>query len=1084
MNKNNSSNEAFRRIEAAIRGGGKKLELSWLGLDEMLEEIRHQARLSSVEEIDLLGNHLRGLPGWLGELKGLRSIDIRRNPIGRVNSRPGMTIDWDVYVENKDSIEPEHIRGFRLGSRFKTAVDEIGNFPNLEIVDFGQDGPNNDFDSEEMERAIDVVVEALPGLKELELLHVGLRRVPKSIAKLSKLESLDISSNPIEILPAYLVHLEGLRTLSFADTAAAYIPDWVFELSRLEVLQAGYNGIRTIPKAIGRLAKLRSLFVNDNHLSDLPASIAGLSALEWIYLSYNLFKKIPDVLFDVGSLERIAFNAASGERTVYWAAGDIPITGVKRRRGRIREVGVGILRLQRLASLTLEEQPIQTPPEEVVAQGVDAIKNYWRQRNEAGTDYLCEAKLIIVGEPGAGKTSLANKIVNSDYRLRTEEKSTEGIDVLHWGFPVNLIPKGSSPSAVVLRNFNVNVWDFGGQEIYHATHQFFLTRRSVYVLVADGRREDTDFYYWLSVVELLSEGSPIIVVMNEKQDRQRDIDETGLRGRFANLREVLVTNLASNRGLDEIRRVVRSHLERLPHIGEALPATWRRVREVLERDSRNYISLADYLRVCEENGFTRHEDKIQLSGYLHDLGICVHFQDDPILKGIVILKPKWGTDAVYRVLDDANVLSRKGRFSSTRLDEIWSEPEYALVRDELLQLMVRFGLCYRLEEGDVYIAPQLLGTAVPDYSWPRMDGIALRYVYDFMPKGIVTRLIVGLNRLIADQGLVWRSGVVLEREGSRCEIVEDYVRRQISVRAVGAYSRELLAIVDNELARIHKSFRRLRWRALVPCRCDVCRQGASPEMYGVDVLRRFARDGRSIQCQLSYEMVDAGRLIEHSFPVYRELSTIDQIKESGGLVVAQLSGSSSELVVKQVFVSYAWGGESGAVVDDIERIFGSGGVRLLRDKNEVGYRDSIRKFMQRLGRGRCVVVVLSRGYLESKSCMFELMEIASANGFRERVFPVVLPDANIFNAIGVLDYVKHWEVKIHELDGRMKEVESSDLDWIRDEIDLYRRIRSFVAKITGVLRDMNARSLDVHRSEGYREILAAVELSAVDKRDD
>jgi internalin A len=34
---------------------------------------------------------------------------------------------------------------------------------------------------------------------------------------------------------------------------------------------------------------------------------------------------------------------------------------------------------------------------------------------------------------------------------------------------------------------HLNVWDFGGQEIMHATHQFFLTRRSLYLLVLSGR---------------------------------------------------------------------------------------------------------------------------------------------------------------------------------------------------------------------------------------------------------------------------------------------------------------------------------------------------------------------------------------------------------------------------------------------------------------------------------------------------------------------------------------------------------------------------------------------------------------------
>ena len=48
-----------------------------------------------------------------------------------------------------------------------------------------------------------------------------------------------------------------------------------------------------------------------------------------------------------------------------------------------------------------------------------------------------------------------------------------GIDVIEWHFGM----EGG-------QDFGVNMWDFGGQEIYHATHQFFLTKRSLYALVA------------------------------------------------------------------------------------------------------------------------------------------------------------------------------------------------------------------------------------------------------------------------------------------------------------------------------------------------------------------------------------------------------------------------------------------------------------------------------------------------------------------------------------------------------------------------------------------------------------------------
>lgn len=845
------------------------------------------------------------------------------------------------------------------------------------------------------------------------------------------------------------------------------------DLKNLEALEISNNNIRAIPKKIGQLSKLRSFQARDNHLVSLPSSFGALSNLEWLSLSQNLFPKIPEAVFDLRSLRGLMMDAKPRAGT-RWTRGFYPIGNIKKHQGHLREIPKDILRLENLRELHVESQPIETPPLEILEQGIDAIKNYWRQRTEVGTDYLCEAKLIIVGEPGAGKTSLAHKLLDPGYRLDSSEKSTEGIDVLHWGFPTTLRPK-QAPLRPISRDFHVNIWDFGGQEIYHATHQFFLTRRSVYVLVADSRKEDTDFHYWLNVIELLSDNSPVLIIKNEKQDRRRDIDEQGLRSRFSNLREVLATNLEGNRGLDEVVRHIRHHLEGLPHIGEALPATWKRVREALEQDARNYISLDEYLRICEAHGFSRDGDKLQLSGYLHDLGICLHFQDDPVLKHRVILNPKWGTDAVYRVLDDPTVIGNKGRFSHKNLKTIWSEPEYALMRDELLQLMMRFRLCYRLEGTDTYIAPQLLAAAQPSYSWDERDNLVLKYRYEFMPKGIVTQLIVGLHEDIVNQTLVWRSGVVLERNGAQCEVIEDYPRREISVRATGAYPRELLAIVDHALDRIHVSFRRLKYETWVPCRCGECLRRAEPHFYPFEVLRRFARDGKSIQCHLSYEMVDVRQLVEDVLPRRQEQSVTVLGGESGLVASARLMEAEVEAPSREVLVSYAWEEEGEEVVDALEKALNERGVRLVRDKNELTYKESIRAFMERLGRGKCVVIVLSRKYFESVNCMFELTEIASHQEFRSRVFPLVLPDAGIFDVSTFLDYVKYWEERLKALDAKAKTVELTNLEFIQDELNLYRRIRDTMNGVTKVLRDMNTRTIDSHLASGFREVVAAIE---------
>jgi hypothetical protein len=94
-------------------------------------------------------------------------------------------------------------------------------------------------------------------------------------------------------------------------------------------------------------------------------------------------------------------------------------------------------------------------------------------------------------------------------------------------------------------------------------------------------------------VELLSDNSPVLIIKNEKQDRQCEISERSLRGEFTNLKEVLATNLATNRGLSEIKNAIELYISNLPHINTPLPKLWVRVRSALENDFRNYINLEE-----------------------------------------------------------------------------------------------------------------------------------------------------------------------------------------------------------------------------------------------------------------------------------------------------------------------------------------------------------------------------------------------------------------------------------------------------------------------------------------------------------
>jgi GTPase SAR1 family protein len=704
-------------------------------------------------------------------------------------------------------------------------------------------------------------------------------------------------------------------------------------------------------------------------------------------------------------------------------------------------------------ALELQEVLGTLPPPEVATQGEEAIDNYWVQGREAGIDFLTEAKLLIVGEPGAGKTTLAKKILNRAYILQPTEASTEGIDVLAWHFPAAVRINRDGREQVLKRTFRVNIWDFGGQEIYHATHQFFLTKRSTYVLVTDDRKEDTDLEYWLEVVDLLSGGSPLIVVQNCKQGRRRALNLGALRRRYPNLHEPFFLDLADNRGLDEAVRHIRHELEGLPHIGAPLPKTWRDVRIALEADPRDHISAEEFYRICEAHGFTHREDMRQLGSFLHDLGICLFFQDDALLGKTIILKPEWGTKAVYRVLDDETIINARGVFTANDLARIWYEPVYADMRGELLQLMTRFALCYPVP-GSIYIAPQLLTPVPPEYAWEDADDLKLRYDYDVMPKGIVRRLIVELHDLIeADH--VWRTGVVFAAMRSRVEVVEEYHRRRLLIRLAGEDPRILLDRVDRALEIIHRSYPQIKFTKYRPCDCPSCRASTYPEMFAIEDLRRFAEAGRHIQCRQSMQLVDP----------------VDLLAE---LVPGQRAPRRPALAPPEVFVSYKWGGEADVLVDEIVATLAERGVQVVRDRDEMDYRDSIRAFMQRLGGGKAVVIVIDGAYLESANCMFELTEIAANKGFASRVFPIVLSDADIFDPLRRLRYVKHWDAKRAELDREMRDLGQENLQGIREDLDLYETIRNTIAGITDLLKDMNTLTPQVHRESGFTQLYDAL----------
>jgi internalin A len=178
---------------------------------------------------------------------------------------------------------------------------------------------------------------------------------------------------------------------------------------------------------------------------------------------------------------------------------------------------------------------------------------------------------------------------------------------------------------------------------------------------------------------------------------------------------------------------------------------------------------------------------------------------------------------------------------------------------------------------------------------------------------------------------------------------------------------------------------------------------------------------------------------------------------------------------QSIFISYAWQAESEQIVNQIDRSLKERGIRIIRDKRDLGYKGSISEFMERIGRGNCVIVVISDKYLRSPNCMFELVEIADGKQFHDRIFPVVLNDANIYDPIKRIEYVKYWEMKRADLAEAMKTLDPANLQGIREDMDLYDRIRDQVSGLTSTLKDMNTLSPDMHRDSDFEDLYNAIE---------
>lgn len=675
-------------------------------------------------------------------------------------------------------------------------------------------------------------------------------KFPKKIFELEKLNKLVAPNFKLKELPKELFELRALHSLFFENSLLTSLPNEILNLTELVTLWLGKNSFKVFPEIVTQIESLRDLSLRNNYLRNVSTDIFKLTNLKILNIGANDFTEIPQPIFNITNLIELHLGN-------FYQKENQP-------QNIIKTIPNDILKLENLTKIDLFKNPIENIPAEIIGDGVDAIKNFLHSKIEADNEeFLYEAKMVVVGRGEVGKTVVTKKLTLPNYSL-TKSKSTPGINVLKnpFEFTMNGLKNKSS--------FRFNIWDFGGQQKYDATHQLFITNRSVYLFLTEARAESNyqDIYYWLNTISLFSNNSPVIVVLSKYDERKKMLPESIYKEKFKNIVQFVDVSCADGyeHTIENLKDAIKESIKLLPQTKLTLSNHWVNIRNDLEKLSKeeDYINYSKYLSICKKNKLDKKRADF-LSEYLNDLGVIIHHQHDLLLKKTIFINTDWCVDGMYKVLDDETVFQNDGKFTNKNLEEIWKEKRFEGKQAELIRLMRDYGLCFELADESGYIAPDLLPPDKPEkLQWNYESTLQFEYQYTFMPAGMISRFIVKSHAFIKEN-LFWKYGIVLKYDYTEALVEEDYINSKIKISLKGENKKGLLSAIRMIIEEVHKDFdkaNKLIFEEMVPCNCTHCITSIVPHFYKFNVLKKFEQKTiRETHCEKSSELVEIKNLI-------------------------------------------------------------------------------------------------------------------------------------------------------------------------------------------------------------------------------
>ncbi|MER6732738.1 COR domain-containing protein [Streptomyces puniciscabiei] len=697
--------------------------------------------------------------------------------------------------------------------------------------------------------------------------------MPETIGELHWLLSLTLSSEQLVGLPRSIAKLTNLKALTIIGNGLATFPEALGRFTTLTDLRISAAELTELPDDLFSLTNLRSLTLYTSNISVLPEGLGNLTELVELTALLGGMTAIPDSIGRLTHLTQLQIQA-SGITTLPDSFGN----------------------LTELKTLKLEIPELTVPPPEVVAGGASAVVAYMQgARDDAVRQWA--SKLLVVGQGRSGKTSLLKALRGEAHD--PNEDSTHGLHVGRLRLPHPDPPKDDEADELIME---LSTWDFGGQDIYHATHQFFLSDRSLFLLLWDAQVgwEESKLYYWLDLIKARAPHAPVIIVATHLGPRPPDLPLHTICDAFPGLVvESMAADSATGEGVDAVRERIAAEAARLPLMGAIWPRHWLEAAEAVRAHPEKHVEPRVLWDLMAEHGVIESAQQHYLASALHSLGDILFYPEDDELSGLVILHPQWLTSYISRVLDAKEVREAHGIFTSAHRDRLWPDLDRSM-QNYFVSMMERFDLSYRTTDASSSLVVELLPWDPPDYQerWdsalePHRRELRLRYRLHTVPPGIPTWFIAREHRFTIDVN--WRTGALLRHQDGRHYglVTVDRYTKTAEIQARGPYPHHFFSILMDGFEQTLVRYPGLEITRYVPCPGVLENdESCHHEFPHTNLLDRLSRTPplETIECPVHYEQLNVRKLLHGIEPPAQSRS-----EELAVALEAKVDGLSNDL---------------------------------------------------------------------------------------------------------------------------------------------------------------------------------------------